>query len=52
MKDISLHLMDIVQNSISAGADKIILRIWVEPKQDTYQENSAKYPTIFVVKLL
>ncbi|NLM74270.1 MAG: sensor histidine kinase [Clostridiaceae bacterium] len=42
MKDISLHLMDIVQNSISAGADKIILRIWVEPKQDTYQENSAK----------
>ena len=42
MKDISLHLMDIVQNSIAAGADKIILRIWVEPKQDTDQEKSAK----------
>ncbi len=35
MKDISLHLMDIAQNSISAGADRIILRISVEPKQDT-----------------
>lgn len=34
MRDISLHLMDILQNSITAHADTIIVRIWANKTAD------------------
>lgn len=34
MRDISLHLMDIVQNSIKANATKIVIRIFVDKNSD------------------
>ncbi len=37
MKDLSLHIMDILQNSIRAGATRIELDIIEDTKRDTYQ---------------
>ena len=34
MRDISLHIMDIMQNSIKAGANYIELKIWVDINDD------------------
>lgn len=37
MKDLSMHIMDIIQNSISAGAGIIGLEISEDTKQDVYR---------------
>jgi hypothetical protein len=37
MKDLSLHILDIVQNSISAGASLIKIEIRENPAKDTYE---------------
>ena len=37
MKDLSLHILDIVQNSISAGASLIEVKISENPVKDTYE---------------
>jgi hypothetical protein len=37
MKDLSLHILDIVQNSISAGASFIEINICENPEMDTYK---------------
>ena len=37
MKDLSLHMLDIIQNSISAGATLIQTRIREYPETDTYE---------------
>ncbi|MDA8171220.1 MAG: ATP-binding protein [Nitrospiraceae bacterium] len=36
MKDLSLHILDIAENSINAGAKKIVLRIVEDPVKDLY----------------
>jgi hypothetical protein len=36
MKDLSLHILDILQNSVTAGATLITLEITENPEQDTY----------------
>jgi len=35
MRDLSLHLLDIIQNSISAGADKITVSVYADDDADT-----------------
>ena len=35
MKELSLHILDIIQNSISAGADTVIVKISEDTKSDT-----------------
>jgi hypothetical protein len=35
VRDLSLHILDIIQNSISAKASKVILKITVETDEDT-----------------
>jgi ABC-type amino acid transport substrate-binding protein len=35
MKELSLHILDIIQNSISAGADTVIVKISEDTKKDT-----------------
>jgi hypothetical protein len=37
MKDLSLHILDIVQNSISAGASLVEIVILENPAEDTYK---------------
>jgi len=37
MKDLSLHFMDIVQNSVRAGANEIDLFLWENKLRDAYQ---------------
>jgi len=35
MKEIALHIMDIAQNSIRAGADEIMITVSETPSADT-----------------
>ncbi len=34
MEDISLHLLDVAQNALAAGASRVEIRIFEEPKED------------------
>ena len=34
MHDLSLYLLEMIENSLRAGASRVAVRVWIEPPRD------------------